>query len=178
MSETMKRPGELSIPSTWKLNIQEGDNLGARLETAFRKAFDDGTERFIVLGSDSPTLPLHSIHEAFDELSSQDVVLGPARDGGYYLLGCSRFVPELFQNVSWGDRSVLRKTTEALKNAGRSFTLVVEWYDIDTESDLVRLREEIEYLSREEPDRVPRRVAAALPEEAGPDPLATPRSLL
>jgi rSAM/selenodomain-associated transferase 1 len=165
LSEALQDPKALEIPSGWVQQVQQGADLGVRLGNAFQHGFENGVDRFVVLGSDSPTVPLECVDEAFDELSRYDVVLGPCLDGGYYLLGCSRFVPEIFQGISWGKVTVLRETTEALVHSQRSFTYLIDWYDVDRDEDLVRLREEIMFFEREAPEKIPRRVQAVLPEE-------------
>jgi rSAM/selenodomain-associated transferase 1 len=167
ISEPLTDPAELTIPSAWTQRIQQGRDLGERLADAFRSAFEDGVERVVVLGSDSPTVPLDCVHEAFDELARYDAVIGPSLDGGYYLLGCSQFIPEIFQGVSWGEVTVLRETTDALQRAQKSFNYLIDWYDVDTDEDLMRLREEISFNSRVDPDGIPKRVKAALPPESG-----------
>ncbi len=165
VSKALEEPTAFKIPDTWTVRIQRGNDLGERLENAFRSAFEDGVKRLVVLGSDSPTVPLECINDAFDELSRHDVVIGPALDGGYYLLGASRFVPELFRDISWGGSKVLQETDEALIRTGRNVTHLIPWYDIDTDEDLVRLREEIAFFERQEPDLIPRLVDAVLPDE-------------
>jgi rSAM/selenodomain-associated transferase 1 len=145
--------------------LQEGEDLGARLKQAFSQAFDENVKGVVVMGSDSPTVPLECINEAFDELSHHDVVLGPALDGGYYLLGSSRYVPDLFEHISWGSPTVLQETVDALQRAGSSYSLLIEWYDIDTAEDLARLREEITYISRNHPAQIPNRVVEALSDQ-------------
>lgn len=166
LSEPMEDASALEIPSEWKTRTQEGDHLGTRLENAFREAFDDGIKRLVVLGSDSPTIPLRCLEEAFDVLARYDVVLGPSLDGGYYLVGCSKYIPEVFHDISWGKSTVLRETANALNRAQRSFTYLIDWYDVDTDEDLMRLREEIDFFNREEPESVPQRIADVLPEES------------
>jgi rSAM/selenodomain-associated transferase 1 len=163
ISETLDDPTDLTIPATWTQRIQQGKDLGEKLAGAFRSAFRDGIERVIVLGSDSPTVPLDCVHEAFDELARYDAVIGPSLDGGYYLVGCSQFIPEIFQGVSWGKVTVLRETTDALQRAQKSFNYLIDWYDVDTDEDLMRLREEISFNSRVDPLGIPRRVKAVLP---------------
>ena len=165
LSEPVENASTLEIPSGWKTRPQEGDDLGTRLENAFRQAFDDGIKRLVVLGSDSPTIPLQCLEEAFDILARYDAVLGPSLDGGYYLVGCSKYIPEAFHDISWGKPTVLRETAHALNRAQRSFTYLIDWYDVDTDEDLMRLREEIDFFHREEPEAVPRRITDVLPEE-------------
>jgi rSAM/selenodomain-associated transferase 1 len=156
---------DLEIPAGWSVQIQEGENLGAKLEKAVHGAFADGVQRIVVLGSDSPTLPFLCVEEAFDVLARYDAVLGPSLDGGYYLIGCSKYIPEVFKDISWGKSTVLRETAEALNRAQCSFSYLIDWYDIDTDEDLMRLREEIGYFQRQEPNEVPERIAGILPEE-------------
>ncbi|MFQ5793323.1 MAG: TIGR04282 family arsenosugar biosynthesis glycosyltransferase, partial [Acidobacteriota bacterium] len=129
LSEPLEDPRDLQPGPRWKVGLQAPGNLGARLEVVFREAFGAGLERMVVLGSDSPTVPLERVHGAFEELRAHDAALGPARDGGYYLLGCSRFLPELFRDISWGNPQVLEETIGALSRAGRRFKLLEEWYD-------------------------------------------------
>jgi rSAM/selenodomain-associated transferase 1 len=163
ISEALANPADLTIPDSWIQRIQQGKDLGERLAGAFRSAFDDGIERIVVLGSDSPTVPLDCVHEAFDELARYDAIIGPCLDGGYYLLGCSQFIPEILQGVSWGKVTVLRETTDALQRVQKSFNYLIDWYDVDTDEDLMRLREEISFNSRVDPGGIPRRVKAVLP---------------
>ena len=134
----------LEIPSAWTLALQNGDDLGSRMESAFRDALEEEESgKMVLLGSDSPTLPLEYVGQAFKELVDREVVLGPAEDGGYYLVGCSTFVPELFRDIDWGTDRVLAQSKDALANANREFTLLPTWYDVDSEKDLARLRTEL-----------------------------------
>src|SRR5262249_57847380 len=115
--------------------VPQGDgDLGQRLKR-FVSDHLQGAARVVVLGTDSPTLPLEYVTRAFDLLMRCDVVLGPATDGGYYLLGCTRRVPPIFDGIAWGESSVLSQTTERLQAASWSFTLLPPWYDVDTLAD-------------------------------------------
>ena len=143
LSEPLAGQDALEIPSAWTLALQNGDDLGSRMESAFRDAFQDEPRRMLLLGSDSPTLPLEYVGQAFKELVDRDVVLGPAEDGGYYLVGCSTFVPELFRSIDWGTDRVLSQSKEALSLAKCKFTLLPTWYDVDSQEDLARLRSEL-----------------------------------
>ena len=132
------------------------------MEGAFRQAYEDGRERIVIVGSDSPTLPLEHLDQAYEALAAHDVVLGPAEDGGYYLVGSSRFAPELLRGITWGSSRVLEQSTEALSRAGRSFHLLPPWYDVDTAGDLLRLEKELAELQAGPGSGFPRRTAAAL----------------
>lgn len=162
LSEALDDPRDLQVPAVWQVELQQGDTLGARLARAFREAFDAGRERLVILGSDSPTVPLEYVHQALDHLAQHEAVLGPAEDGGYYLVGCSTFVPELFADISWGSDQVLKESTEALAQAKRRFRLLPTWYDIDSEKDLTRLRGELERWKGKDAGLFPRRTSAVL----------------
>jgi len=132
------------------------------MATVFHRAFQDDRERVVMVGSDSPTLPLDYLRQAFEALADHDVVLGPAEDGGYYLVGTSRSVPELFRDISWGSDRVLQQSTKALADGARTFQLLPVWYDIDDHDDLLRLQRELDELRTTRPSEIPRRTAAAL----------------
>jgi rSAM/selenodomain-associated transferase 1 len=148
------------------VGIQSQGDLGERLASLFYTSFRRGARRVVVLGSDSPTLPLQVVQDAFDALDRVDVVVGPASDGGYYLLGARIFVPDLFRGITWGTSEVLQQTRRVLQTTRTSHENLVPWYDVDRARDLERLREEIGYLQRSRPELVPRRVLESLPEAA------------
>jgi rSAM/selenodomain-associated transferase 1 len=116
----------------------EGD-LGARLMSAFETALGDGAERPVLIGSDSPTLPSHLLSVAHRALRSHDVVLGPAEDGGYYLIGMNVPHGELFGDIDWGTDRVLAQTLDRAHAAGLDVFLLPHWYDVDDGRDLERL---------------------------------------
>lgn len=104
----------------WNSNIfqkrlQKGDDLGIRMMHAFQEGFDKGFKKIIIIGSDMYDLSQKDLEEAFAKLNSHDYVIGPAEDGGYYLLGMTKFKKELFQNKAWGTNSVLPHTLQDLK---------------------------------------------------------------
>ncbi len=169
LSRPLLQATDLDVPRGWTIGIQSAGDLGAKLSSFFGSAFRLEAQRVVVLGCDSPTLPLEVIHDAFEDLARVDVTLGPASDGGYYLLGTRLFLPDLFRGISWGTESVLSQTREAIERLGHSYHLLVPWYDIDRPPDLDRLREEIGYLRRAHPKLVPRRLAEMLPESENSD---------
>jgi uncharacterized protein len=118
---------------------QEGKDLGERLEKAFLTAFANGFQRVVIIGSDIPDLPSEMVEEAISSLASHDAVIGPATDGGYYLIGFSaaRFLREAFAGVNWGTSTVFQRTMDALSKHGVSVHLLPRWPDIDTYEDLV-----------------------------------------
>lgn len=120
---------------------QIGNNLGERLKNAFNNAFKEGFSKVVVIGSDSPDLSVQFLIEGFDVLSSYDAVIGPASDGGYYLIGFSKdgFIPEVFDNISWSSDSVFEQSVSILKRHGRNVYLLGLWHDVDTVADLKSL---------------------------------------
>ncbi|MCI0683157.1 MAG: TIGR04282 family arsenosugar biosynthesis glycosyltransferase [Gemmataceae bacterium] len=115
--------------------IPQGDgDLGARMERFIRDRIDGGAERVVLVGADSPTLPVEHVHDAFHRLHDVDLVLGPATDGGYCVIGCRRRVPPVFRGVAWGTSTVLRDTVARLDDSWR-LALLPPWYDVDTLDD-------------------------------------------
>lgn len=106
--------GRLWDPAVFEPRLQEGPDLGARMEHAFRTAFDAGYQRVVLIGSDLYDLSTDDLSRAFGALRDSPVVIGPATDGGYYLMGLTRPMPGLFRNKAWGTDTVLRDTVEAL----------------------------------------------------------------
>lgn len=115
---------------------QTGETLGQRMQNAFQKAFESGDQKVVIIGSDCASLRTEIVQEAFDELDSHDVVVGPAQDGGYYLLGMSADYTELFEGKSWSTSSVLKSTLVQIENLQLSHHLLPTLNDIDTEADL------------------------------------------
>ena len=113
----------------------EGD-LGARMTTAFATAFAAGAGRVAIIGTDCPGLRASHLHQAFAALETADVVLGPATDGGYYLLGLRQPQPELFQHKTWSTDSVLADTVADARRLGLRVALLPELRDVDDAEDL------------------------------------------
>jgi rSAM/selenodomain-associated transferase 1 len=149
------------VPPGWQLAPQTSDDLGRRIEHYFTSAFVAGASRVILIGSDSPTLPEPVIVEAFDSLNEHDVVLGPTDDGGYYLIGLSRLVPRLFDDIDWSTPAVWSQTLDRLHSIDQSHHVLPPRYDVDTPADLARLRDELAGDPRDE-FSVLRRLCAAL----------------
>jgi rSAM/selenodomain-associated transferase 1 len=123
----------------FELESQCDGDLGQRLEHFFVNHLRSGATRMIAVGSDSPTLPASFIEHAIRELNSSDVVLGPATDGGYYLLGCRR-LPPIFAGVAWGSHHVLHDSITRLRDGSWKVSILPPWYDIDSLDDLWMLR--------------------------------------
>lgn len=137
----------------------EGD-LGERMAAAFTHELRSAA-RVVILGTDSPTLAPETVDAAFAALDRVPLVLGPAHDGGYYLLGARDAVPPVFRGPAWGGERVLRDTITQAEAAGLRYELLEAGLDVDRPEDLPRLRSEIEALARRG-GPVPRRVARLL----------------
>jgi glycosyltransferase A (GT-A) superfamily protein (DUF2064 family) len=116
------------------------------MATVFEKLFQMGHKNIVLIGGDLPPVPLHFLAEAyrFLESSNKGVVLGPSRDGGYYLVGSNRPTPEMFQSMTWSHSKVLAQTLERLASLEIDFHLLPSWFDIDTPDDLRYLRSALE----------------------------------
>ena len=115
---------------------QEGDDLGARMSSALDEAFRRGADRVALAGSDVPGLGRADVSLALASLSDHDLVLGPARDGGYYLIALAHPRPGLFRGVAWGTGSVFAATMERAAALGLSVRVLEERRDIDTLEDV------------------------------------------
>ena len=124
-----------------KLMAQRGRDLGKRLQHIFTELFLKGYQEVIVADSDSPTVPLSSVDQTYDLLDGGgcDVVLGPSRDGGYYLIGLAAAHPSLFRQIPWSSSAVLEKTMERASQLRLKVALLPLAYDIDAAEDLQRL---------------------------------------
>jgi len=122
-------PGETLLP-------QKGDDLGARMSGAFDEAFRRGAARVAIVGTDAPFVGRDTVLEALGALAENDLVLGPAHDGGYYLLALDRPRPELFRGIAWSTGTVLSATVERAGTLGLTVRLIEPLRDIDTLEDL------------------------------------------
>lgn len=115
---------------------QEGDDLGARMRQSFDRVFARGYRQVCLVGTDVPSLPLTHYRDAFAALTRQDLVLGPAEDGGYYLIGMTAPHPALFENIPWSTDQVLALTQQNAAAEGLKTALLPPWNDVDTLDDL------------------------------------------
>ncbi len=120
-----------------RLLRQKGAHLGERMKKAFDWAFGRGAKRAILVGTDCPELSEEVLLEGFSLLSQCDLVLGPARDGGYYLIGLRRPCSALFENISWGSSKVLDETIQKARAVGLSTRFTRALSDLDTVEDLL-----------------------------------------
>lgn len=120
--------------SVYSKRLQQGKDLGARMQHAFETGFDNGFRNIIIIGSDMYDLETSDLENAFSILKNKEYVIGPASDGGYYLLGMRNPEPKIFQNKQWGTSSVLRETLNDLK--GKNIALTDLRNDVDLYEDI------------------------------------------
>lgn len=119
----------------WTMAPQGAGDLGARLTRAFSDAFKKGASRVAIIGSDCPWLSAEDIQQAWDELDSNDVVLGPACDGGYWLIALREPLAELFTRISWSTPNVLKQTVARAEEQRLRLKQLRELRDVDTLED-------------------------------------------
>ncbi len=119
---------------------QQGENLGERMMNAFKEIFQQGYGKALIIGTDCPALNESMLLWAFEKLGESDVVLGPAYDGGYYLLAMKELLPCLFENIPWSTSTVFETTIAVCKSNNLSYSLLPTLHDVDEEKDLVHLK--------------------------------------
>lgn len=136
------RENDIWDETIYQKHQQKGEDLGIRMQNAFKNGFDAGYEKIIIIGSDLYDLSSKEIDIAFNELNTNDVVIGPALDGGYYLLGMKKLHLNVFENKKWGTETVRRDTLQDLIN--KQVKLLAEKNDIDVYEDIVDIPEIME----------------------------------
>lgn len=131
------------VPFSGAMLPQRGQTLGDRMHAGIRDLLSSGFDGVVLVGSDLPTLPPAHVTEALDTLarSPDGVVLGPAEDGGYYLIGLSQPHAALFTDIPWGSAQVLSRTLRAARSLGVPVALLPSWYDVDSDADVRRVCE-------------------------------------
>lgn len=127
------------LGNSYQYYRQSNGNLGDRLIAALKESFTEEIEKIVIIGIDCPDLNADLIQQAFQALSTQDLVLGKAEDGGYYLIGLRGFYPELFQGIDWGTHLVLQQTVALAEAIGLTINYLPMLNDIDTPEDLERV---------------------------------------
>lgn len=145
-------PDSAAVMENWlgknlQYRAQAGEDLGEKMENAFLQSFKENIEKVLIIGSDMPDLTNALICEAFSSLECNDAVVGPALDGGYYLIGFRKdgFLPLIFRDIPWGTGHVFRETMKVLHTVGRRVHLLPERRDIDTILDLESLYRRSEF---------------------------------
>ena len=157
---TPNAPGQLShlVPHAAGVLPQRGPDLGRRMEAALDDAFARGYWPVVLLGADVPHVPLQRVRHALDRLAlGMEVVIGPAADGGYYLLALGTRAPELFREVHWGGPGVYQETMTRIRGGNLAVEELAPWFDIDVPEDLEKLRA---LLAAPDGPRLPRTLSA------------------
>lgn len=127
------------VPQAFAIQPQADGDLGNRMRAFFEGEFEEGADRVVLIGSDAPALDPSVVVSAFLCLEGRDVVLGPASDGGYYLVGARGEPPPIFEGVDWSTPKVLSQTIDRLNSTGLTLGLLPPCYDIDVPADLQTL---------------------------------------
>lgn len=129
--------GDDGISETvFEKKLQQGNDLGGRMSHAFEAGFKRGAGKMVIIGSDCPDISPEIIEQAYHALKTKEIVIGPAKDGGYYLLGMNHYYPELFTGIEWSTGRVLSQTMEKTRKTSLGVYLLPELTDIDTKDDL------------------------------------------
>lgn len=133
--------GSQDLMKSWlgdqlRFRRQKGACLGERLRNSVAEAFAENKKKVVVIGTDCPGLTLNHVEKAFRLLDRSDLVLGPAYDGGYYLIGLNKLVKELFQNITWSSSLVYRQTAKAAEQVSLQTAELEKLADIDCPADL------------------------------------------
>ena len=135
-------------PAEWTVRLQSDGDLGQRMNAYFESFLsqknNSGNEQVVLIGTDSPSLPSSIIEDAFAALQDHDCVIGPSQDGGYYLIGMNRPIPELFQDMPWSSDQVLPNTLKRLQSLAFSCHQLPIWNDIDDIDDLKHLQQQLQ----------------------------------
>jgi rSAM/selenodomain-associated transferase 1 len=122
------------------LHLQAAGDLGQKMLHGFASALDAGADQAVLIGSDCPAMTAEYIRQACAALRASDLVLGPAEDGGYVLIGCKQVHAELFANIPWGSDKVLARTLEQAEQLELSVTLLATLWDVDRPEDWARFQ--------------------------------------
>ena len=142
---------DLNFPETISIDVQTGMDLGERLENILKIRMENNYSKVIFIGTDCPSLESNNIKEAIAILQHQDVVIGPALDGGYYLLGFSSYVPCILKGIDWGTSKVYQQTMILLEEHLIQWAGLVPKSDLDTFENLKELWQDLKsssYLSK------------------------------
>ncbi len=131
------------FPGEYSLFAQiDSTDLGERIAAAARHVFAEGCKKLLIIGTDSPSLPLAFLEEANRSLDSHDIAIGPAEDGGYYLIGMKEIHQRLFEEITWSSSEVFTQTIERAHSLNLRVHLLPAWYDVDDLPSYQRLKRE------------------------------------
>lgn len=138
---------EMSRRYALKCFDQRGSDLGEKIVNAFQDHFRKRYSEIVLIGSDSPTIPMAYVRKAFSLLTGHDLVLGPCCDGGLYLIGARKNIaPGIFEEVPWDSAGVLNRVLDNVSTLNVTCALLPFWYDVDTIAELRFLKKHLSYL--------------------------------
>ena len=143
--------------------LQSDGSLGERMQSAMAAAFAEGAARVVVIGTDCPALDVSHLTQAFEQLAGTDVVIGPATDGGYYLIGTRRHLPQLFEGIDWGTECVLQQTLRRAAELNVTVSQLSPLSDVDFAEDLIQCRRIDRNFEAALPQVVPGRISIVIP---------------
>jgi rSAM/selenodomain-associated transferase 1 len=135
-----------------KYFLQEDRDLGERMQNAFQTLFSKGYESLVLIGSDIPSININIISQALQGLANNDCMIGPSKDGGYYLIALSSPQSYLFNDIRWSTSEVFEKTIELLDKKGLTYKILPELEDIDTYKELISFYEELKDTDKSDPE--------------------------
>ena len=138
--DDLPKVNEWIAPYLFSIAAQTGASLGERMMNAFDSSFQQGSKKVIIIGTDAPDISSEILQSSIDALDTFDIVIGPALDGGYYLLGMKQLHGDLFKDIPWSTEDVFQKTIEKAHSHNLSVQLLPPLSDIDTIEDLTAWR--------------------------------------
>lgn len=139
-------------PESFVKSLQPEGDLGQRMQKAFAQTFAKGHSRVLIIGSDCLDLRVHHLKDAYQALQKHDFVIGPASDGGYYLLGMNSLENSLFENKAWSTEGLFAETLANIKALNKTVALLPELSDVDFEDDLHQSLQRLEKDQNQSPD--------------------------
>ncbi|WP_114748263.1 TIGR04282 family arsenosugar biosynthesis glycosyltransferase [Pleomorphovibrio marinus] len=131
--------------SRYHHTTQWGNNLGERMVHAFREVFKKGYKKALIIGTDCPEISKEILEDAFFQLDNHDITIGPALDGGYYLIGMNKLYASIFQSIPWSTEKVYDRTLEEIQGIGLSFSVLPTLRDIDDWEDLMAFKNKFNF---------------------------------
>ena len=141
LNQALDYADRLAVPNSFLIDIQLGKDLGERLQNTLTTRMKAGYSEVIFIGTDCPRLSLETVQNAIKSLGHQDVVIGPANDGGYYLIGFSSYIPAILQGIHWGTPEVYKETVNRLMLQSVQWESIQLQSDLDTFEDLKELQQ-------------------------------------
>lgn len=129
--------------SVFAKKLQKGSGLGERMKGSFHQAFNEGYKRVVIIGSDCAGITEKIVSRAFNRLADHDLVIGPSKDGGYYLLGMNKLYRQLFDDIPWSTAGVFPQTLKTAKELNLAIHFLPELNDVDTEEDWRAVKEKL-----------------------------------